>query len=163
MAVLEGHPSIEELAAFTLGTLADDVHASVEAHVAGCTVCQERAAAAPDDTLTELLRCAHARLGGRTEVETPALYAAKCQTVTVGHAAAPPASAEGAPGLVPSDLADHERYHVLRLLGAGGMGTVYEAEHRVMQRPVALKVINRSFVVNAWYIGGYKPLFDGSS
>src|SRR5262249_46045013 len=43
------------------------------------------------------------------------------------------------------ELAEHERYRVVRLLGAGGMGSVYEAEHRVMQRPVALKVINRAF------------------
>ena len=34
MAVAEAHPSVEELAAFTLGTLDDASHASVEAHVA---------------------------------------------------------------------------------------------------------------------------------
>jgi hypothetical protein len=31
---------------------------------------------------------------------------------------------------------------VLQLLGSGGMGAVYKAEHRLMERPVALKVIN---------------------
>ncbi len=39
-------------------------------------------------------------------------------------------------------LADHPRYKVVELVGAGGMGAVYRAEHQVMQRTVALKVIN---------------------
>ncbi len=50
-----------------------------------------------------------------------------------------PASTELPPG-----LADHPRYRVVRLLGRGGMGAVYLAEHRLMNRSVALKVISRS-------------------
>jgi WD40 repeat protein/tRNA A-37 threonylcarbamoyl transferase component Bud32 len=45
---------------------------------------------------------------------------------------------------LPPGLAGHESYRIVRLIGAGGMGTVYEAEHRVLHRPVALKVIKRS-------------------
>jgi len=42
---------------------------------------------------------------------------------------------------VPAALAEHPRYRVLKALGRGGMGTVYLAEHKVMKRTVALKVI----------------------
>src|SRR5260370_37962071 len=104
MAVAEVHPSAEELGAFTLGTLDDEAHASIEAHVAICTSCQERAAVVPGDTLIELLRCAHARTGHPSDTfkevaapgQTPAPVAAALKTVTLGPAVAPLAPAEWA-------------------------------------------------------------------
>ena len=42
---------------------------------------------------------------------------------------------------VPAWLAGHPRYAVEEPLGAGGMGDVFKARHRLMRRTVALKVI----------------------
>ena len=42
---------------------------------------------------------------------------------------------------VPTFLLNHPRYHVERFLGRGGMGTVFLAQHRALERPVALKII----------------------
>ncbi len=80
MAVAEAHPSVEELAAFTLGTLGDKTQACIEEHVAACSSCQERAAVAPADTLVELLRSVHARTSRGAD------------TVVVAEANAVPAS-----------------------------------------------------------------------
>jgi WD40 repeat protein/tRNA A-37 threonylcarbamoyl transferase component Bud32 len=160
MAVAEAHPSAEELAAFTLGTLDDEAQASIEAHVEACTSCQERAAVVPGDSLVELLRRLDARADGRADtfreaaahVQTPVLFEAVAETDSLASAVAPAAPAEsGRPEIsdaIPPELAHHERYRVLRLIGAGGMGVVYEAEHRVMRRRVAVKIIRRDYTAN---------------
>jgi len=47
---------------------------------------------------------------------------------------------------LPPELVNHPKFQVLRRLGQGGMGTVYHARHKVMDRDVALKVINPAFL-----------------
>jgi DNA-binding beta-propeller fold protein YncE/predicted Ser/Thr protein kinase len=49
---------------------------------------------------------------------------------------------------IPAALLQHPRYRIERLLGTGGMGAVYRAEHRIMQRTVALKVISPELTDN---------------
>jgi eukaryotic-like serine/threonine-protein kinase len=122
------HPSPESLAAFVRGTLAPKARAKVERHVADCSRCCDVLRTVPDDSLISLLRMADADRGDRggtgqtTEVDLPG-------------------TAEGI--RIPRELADHPRYRIVGLIGAGGMGVVYRAEHRLMQRQVALKVLSR--------------------
>lgn len=49
---------------------------------------------------------------------------------------------------LPAELQDHPRYKVLGVLGRGGMGTVYQAEHRLLERTVVLKVIRPNLIDN---------------
>src|ERR1041385_8688329 len=56
-----------------------------------------------------------------------------------------PALEQGTPALAGTVLAG--RYRVLRLLGEGGMGRVYLAEHVLMHKPVALKVLHPEMTV----------------
>ena len=50
-------------------------------------------------------------------------------------------ASQGASALGPGSVLDH-RYHLLRRLGEGGMGVIYEAEHMGLGRKVAVKVLH---------------------
>jgi len=62
----------------------------------------------------------------------------------VPEAAAPPAEALRTDPLVGSVLAD--RYEIVRRIGEGGMGAVYEARHTVIGKRVAVKVLLEKFL-----------------
>jgi len=80
-------------------------------------------------------------------------------TVPPGAAPSPAPPAVGATqaaGDVPPELAHHARYQILRVLGCGGMGVVFQAMHRLMERPVALKVIRGDYVRTPQFIERFR-------
>ncbi len=83
----------------------------------------------------------------------PQPHADQPQNAGPGAAApgAPPAPAGAANASaddadIPQALREQTKYRVTRLLGRGGMGSVYEAYHARMDRRVAIKVINPALV-----------------
>jgi serine/threonine-protein kinase len=49
-----------------------------------------------------------------------------------------------------------ERYRIVKLLGSGGMGSVYRAEHVHMKKPVAVKILHRHMTTNAEVVARFE-------
>jgi serine/threonine protein kinase len=132
--MIADHPHLDELQAYGQGRLTSEACLSLEEHLAGCARCCELLEKAPGDSFLHRLRGAGSSAPpdpGRT-TDTDILEAPG-----TGNALA-----------VPAELINHPRYRVLGLVGQGGMGAVYRAEHRRMQRLVALKVIRPGLMRN---------------
>lgn len=67
---------------------------------------------------------------------TPVPSDSKLRAAPVARTPAPP----------PPGLIDHPRYKLIGVVETGGMGTVYKAEHQIMKRLVALKIVNPSLL-----------------
>jgi tRNA A-37 threonylcarbamoyl transferase component Bud32 len=134
------HPSDADLAAFALGKLAPAAAGAVEHHLADCPACRAVAEHTPADSLVGLLRQANPAGQSASRALTPSLQG----TVTKGSLPLP-APAVKAEDLPPA-LRDHPKYRVIRQLGQGGMGVVYQVEHKLMERLEAVKVISHTLV-----------------
>src|SRR5580658_10408561 len=66
----------------------------------------------------------------------------QCKPSAAVSKMASPTAIPARPGLLPDQLGD---YRILRYLGAGGMGVVYEAKRESLRNNVALKVIHPQF------------------
>src|SRR2546423_1848384 len=103
------HPRVEQLAAFCQGRLSPAEQARVEGHIAQCDTCCQALKAVPDDTLVEKLWHPNTSSGVPTA----------------------PYPAGAVATAVPPELVGHTRYRILKVLGTGGMGVVYQALHTI--------------------------------
>jgi serine/threonine protein kinase len=162
------HPDQGRLAAFGQGTLDHGEMAEVESHLTVCESCCALLCTLPDDEFVDRLRASQRCTGWAAKVQDDAGGAATAQAASAdtsfevpssfvysdlkSGSELPPTVATGDPAgsrmrnlpieqELPAELLEHPRYQIVRKLGDGGMGSVYLAQHRVMDRPVALKVI----------------------
>ena len=125
------HPSDDQLNAFSLGQLPPADAAEVESHISACDPCCETLLQlSTDDTFVALLQDTKKPDDGLTLDQADGVAASERQ---------PPAAVDGS-------LAEHPRYRIVELIAKGGMGDVFKAEHRLMERTVALKVIRQELM-----------------
>jgi len=108
-------PTHQQLEQFVSGRLSDFDRTAVDTHVQTCVHCRQTMS-----TLTQ----------GESETRIWNIRPKE---------AAPAAGVDE----LPAELREHPRYHVLELLAVGGMGAVYKAQHKLLERTVVLKVIRQ--------------------
>jgi|GEM_PF-1078097 len=149
------HPTTEQLVAFGQGRLSAVDANRVEDHLKHCSTCCEVASNVTcDDGLARLAREAHAsrRDTASSEFSQAATQMEPSTSHLTGQSGEnrrdsnnqPAAETVGAE-LIPVELQNHSRYRVIKIIGRGGMGVVWLAEHLMMRRLVALKVIGSKF------------------
>lgn len=122
------HPTPAQLRSFGEGKLKLADFAVIEEHLSSCESCCRALESVPADSFVGRLK--HAEQGAFATT-------ADGSAVTLHEVTG-----------IPTELTNHPRYRVLQLVGQGGMGAVYKAEHRRMERIVALKVINPALMKN---------------
>ncbi|MCO6454774.1 MAG: protein kinase [Pirellulaceae bacterium] len=142
------HPKSEQLVAFGLGKLDPAAATEIAEHLNDCRECSETIVGLQDDTFVGLVRQSPPplSLAGHDDSPSPAVQ------LDLPHVTMDVASgtqqARSTPIDLPRELREHPRYEVAELIGHGGMGDVYQAQHKLMHRPVALKVIKPELVQN---------------
>lgn len=144
MNAVERHPPKDQLVAFGLGKLDPREAEQVAGHICDCPDCSETIEL-QDDSFVAMVRDSPAlqpvddiSLAATSDKQSHRRVAVDVTTES-NHGTC---DLEG----LPLELREHPRYQIIGLIGKGGMGDVYEARHRMMDRTVALKIINREFV-----------------
>lgn len=134
-------PSPGELALLGTTGLSDVDRARLESHVRDCVKCKNAVA-----VKVGVLPMGQPTNGSWNQ-ETRLLPTDSGADSTPVPAVTTPTDPGEAP--IPEELLNHPRYQVHGVIGRGGMGSVYKAEHRLLERLVVLKVIRPELVANS--------------
>jgi serine/threonine protein kinase len=154
------HPADETLVSYGLGKLEETVAGTVSQHLEQCAPCRQRVAELSGDSFVGRLRQAQPRPAEaparpKTIVETEPHDRARARdagkNAPLSEAPASFNQSSGVTssevsGRLPPELVNHPQYEVIRELGRGGMGVVYLARNKLMDRLEVLKLLSQEML-----------------
>ncbi|MCA9666077.1 MAG: serine/threonine protein kinase, partial [Myxococcales bacterium] len=149
--MVEACPSEDELLELLDGYCARARAAELETHIAGCDECRELVA--------QMVRIAEQEQQVLDTAVVTAIAGHSPRSATLREEAHVPASARIAgtgPAPREGEWVFNDTYVVKRVLGAGGMGCVYEAAHRRLERRFAIKVLAGAVALDPTYIARFR-------
>ena len=138
------HPKPSELTAHAAGRLAKPEAQRVARHLDECSACRDAVARLGRNPAAEAADDEPTRADRPRRVAPMSVAASQTDATIAFHS-----TVDKAGDALPEGLDQHPKFRVLRKIGEGGMGEVYLAEHRVMERQVALKVIRPALLNDA--------------
>src|SRR5262249_46520540 len=131
----ELHPTDPILHAYGLSKLDDATAESIHAHLEDCPNYHHHVTALSSDSFLDQLRDAQPQADSFRPV-----VSSTAGLSMLGTAPGPPPLPAST---LPPGLADHPDYEIKWEIGRGGMGVVYLAHNRLMERDEVLKVMGR--------------------
>lgn len=157
MTIKSAHPDAVLLARYNEGDLEPEQFHEVESHILSCDSCCEKLQDLPGDSFIERLRALassdQASENVQADPHEKTVPMADDGEASTSHSEPSQFTVQSPPETrrktkpateewLRTELSHHSRYDIKGVCGQGGMGAVYRATHRLMEREVALKVIN---------------------
>ena len=144
------HPAPDVLKAFAVGKVPQEEAKGILDHLETCALCMQTVVEATSDRFVDRMRRAQGQNSPnpRPATQSLAIPPESVPTEPPPSTSQPALSASlsESAGPVPEELQNNLEYELLRELGRGGMGVVYLARNRMMNRLEVLKVMNQGLV-----------------
>ncbi len=151
-------PRDEEIADFSHGKLEPAMAETIASHLGTCVDCRIAAESVAADSFIARLRAAHGQdpsVAPLPDSHVDSVSRMNSATVGFQGSSRPDPSSKSDHYSVPPELVDHSDYELIKELGRGGMGVVYLARNRVMDRLEVLKVVSTALLEQPGRASGF--------